>query len=58
MVTAPVSVEKNPSTYESPNWSALLQQLLNGKSLSVSQASDLMYGWLTEVIPPRCRVRF
>jgi anthranilate phosphoribosyltransferase len=42
----------NTSNYEPPNWSALLQQLLNGQSLSVSQASDLMYGWLTEAIPP------
>ncbi len=42
----------NSSTYEPPNWSALLQQLLDGQSLSVSQASDLMIGWLTEAIPP------
>lgn len=32
-------------------WSAILQQLLNGKSLEVSQAADLMQGWLTESIP-------
>jgi anthranilate phosphoribosyltransferase len=52
MVTTPVSVEKILLTYQPPNWSALLQQLLDGESLSVSQASDLMYGWLTEAIPP------
>ncbi len=34
------------------NWSAILQQLLNGESLDVSQASDLMQGWLTESIHP------
>lgn len=34
------------------NWSAILQQLLDGKSLEVSQASDLMQGWLTESIHP------
>ncbi len=49
MITA--SVKKNPSMNDSPNWPALLQQLLDGQSLSVSQASDLMYGWLTDAIP-------
>ena len=34
------------------NWSAILQQLLNGESLDVSQAADLMQGWLTESIHP------
>ncbi len=34
------------------NWSAILQQLLDGESLDVSQASDLMEGWLTETVPP------
>ncbi|WP_414624523.1 anthranilate phosphoribosyltransferase [Calothrix sp. CCY 0018] len=34
------------------NWSAILQQLLDGKSLEVSQAADLMQGWLTESIHP------
>ncbi|KAF3887625.1 MULTISPECIES: anthranilate phosphoribosyltransferase [Nostocales] len=52
MVTAPAQVAKNSSNYEPPNWSALLQQLLDGQSLSVSQASDLMYGWLTDGISP------
>ncbi|MGB6300973.1 MAG: anthranilate phosphoribosyltransferase [Rivularia sp. (in: cyanobacteria)] len=36
----------------SKNWSAILQQLLNGESLEVSQAADLMQGWLTESIHP------
>lgn len=53
MVTATVSVGKNSSpSNDSANWSALLQQLLDRQSLSVSQASDLMYGWLAEAIPP------
>ncbi|MEH1883656.1 anthranilate phosphoribosyltransferase [Nostoc sp.] len=33
------------------NWPALLQQLLNRQSLTVSQATDLMQGWLTDSIP-------
>ncbi len=33
------------------NWSSLLQQLLNGESLSREQASQLMEGWLNEEIP-------
>ncbi|MEH1869254.1 MAG: anthranilate phosphoribosyltransferase [Nostoc sp.] len=33
------------------NWPGLLQQLLNRKSLTVSQATDLMQGWLTDAIP-------
>lgn len=51
MVTAPV-VETNFTSYNSPDCSAILQQLLDGQSLSVSQAGDLMYGWLTDAIPP------
>ncbi|MGB3513125.1 MAG: anthranilate phosphoribosyltransferase [Microcoleaceae cyanobacterium] len=39
----------NSTTNEWPN---LLQQLLDGQSLSSSQASDLMQGWLQEEIPP------
>ncbi|HEY9766938.1 MAG TPA: anthranilate phosphoribosyltransferase [Coleofasciculaceae cyanobacterium] len=38
--------------HEPLNYSALLQQLLEGQSLSVSQATDLMIGWLTETISP------
>ena len=54
MVKTPVLVEKisTTTTSNSPNWSALLQQLLDDQSLSVPQAADLMYGWLTEAIPP------
>jgi anthranilate phosphoribosyltransferase len=45
------TIEPHPLTNDLPDWSAILQQLLNGQSLSVSQASDLMHGWLTETIP-------
>jgi anthranilate phosphoribosyltransferase len=34
------------------DWSNLLQQLLEKQSLSQTQASQLMQGWLTEEIPP------
>lgn len=34
------------------NWSTLLQQILDGQSLSRDQASQLMQGWLNEDIPP------
>lgn len=50
MITA--NVDTNPLDQDSSNWSALLQQLLERQSLSVSQASNLMSGWLQEVIPP------
>ncbi|MEH2327206.1 MAG: anthranilate phosphoribosyltransferase [Nostoc sp.] len=33
------------------NWPGLLHQLLNRQSLTVSQAADLMQGWLTDAIP-------
>lgn len=39
----------NPDTNE---WPKLLQQLLDGQSLSTDQASELMQGWLQEQIPP------
>ncbi|MFQ4144109.1 anthranilate phosphoribosyltransferase [Chlorogloeopsis sp. ULAP02] len=52
MVTVTIGVETNSLNNDSPNWSAILQQLLDRQSLSVSQASDLMYGWLAEAIPP------
>jgi anthranilate phosphoribosyltransferase len=34
------------------NWSDLLKQLLDKRSLTVSQSADLMQGWLTDAIPP------
>lgn len=47
--TAPQNTPVIPESY---NWSALLQQLLNRQSLTISQAADLMHGWLTDAIPP------
>jgi len=35
-----------------PNWSTLLQQILDRQSLSRDQAAQLMQGWLNEDIPP------
>jgi anthranilate phosphoribosyltransferase len=51
MVEIPVA-QKPSSMFDSSDWSSLLQQLLAKRSLSVSQATDLMQGWLTESIPP------
>ncbi|MFQ4144992.1 anthranilate phosphoribosyltransferase [Chlorogloeopsis sp. ULAP02] len=34
------------------SWSILLQQLLDGQSLSRTQAAELMQGWLNEAIAP------
>lgn len=51
MVKTPV-VQKSLSTSDPSVWSSLLQQLLDRQSLSVSQSTDLMQGWLTEAIPP------
>ncbi|MFH7026782.1 MAG: anthranilate phosphoribosyltransferase [Heteroscytonema crispum UTEX LB 1556] len=39
-------------TTDSSTWTALLQQLLDRQSLTVTQAADLMQGWLTQAIPP------
>ena len=35
-----------------PSWPTLLQQLLNRRSLSKTEAAQLMTGWLQEIIPP------
>jgi anthranilate phosphoribosyltransferase len=51
MVETPVAPRPSLMS-DSATWSSLLQQLLAGQSLSVSQAADLMQGWLTEAIPP------
>lgn len=34
------------------DWSPFLQQLLDGQSLEMPQAANLMHGWLSEAIPP------
>ncbi len=47
---AQISIPQNLVITDS-HWSAILQQLLDGQSLSVSQSVDLMHGWLTLAIP-------
>ncbi|MFH7029287.1 MAG: anthranilate phosphoribosyltransferase [Heteroscytonema crispum UTEX LB 1556] len=47
-----VSADQNPLINDTLDCSGILQQLLDGESLCVTQASGLMQGWLTEAIPP------
>jgi anthranilate phosphoribosyltransferase len=47
-----MNLSNNLSTQESNHWSGLLQQLLDRQSLSTSQSSALMSGWLSESIAP------
>ncbi len=42
----------NLTSVDTIAWSSLLQQILDGQSLSIPQAADLMQGWLIEDIPP------
>ena len=51
MINSPSPAAKD-STTDSQIWSSLLQQLLDGQSLSRDEASKLMQGWLNEEIPP------
>ncbi|VXD21510.1 Anthranilate phosphoribosyltransferase [Planktothrix serta PCC 8927] len=46
-MTHPAAPEINPHL-----WPELLQQLLDRQSLSITQASQLMQGWLSETVPP------
>ena len=41
-----------PAPVDSLIWPSLLQQMLDGQSLSRTQAAELMQGWLTQAIPP------
>lgn len=41
-----------PAPEPSVSWHLLLEQLMDGQSLSRSQAAELMQGWLTEAVPP------
>jgi anthranilate phosphoribosyltransferase len=53
MIAIPqTSIDNIALTPDAYNWSALLQQLLDRQSLTISQATDLMSGWLTDAIPP------
>lgn len=46
-MTNPAPPEINPNL-----WPQLLQQLLDRQSLDLTQASQLMQGWLLETVPP------
>ncbi|AFY31585.1 anthranilate phosphoribosyltransferase [Calothrix sp. PCC 7507] len=46
MIQSPIA-----SPESSPSWYLLLQQLIDGQSLSRHQAVELMQGWLTESVP-------
>ncbi|MEH1840939.1 MAG: anthranilate phosphoribosyltransferase [Nostoc sp.] len=47
MITSPI-----PAQESSGSWYVLLQQLIDGQSLSRTQAAELMQGWLSEAVPP------
>ncbi|MDF5739064.1 MULTISPECIES: anthranilate phosphoribosyltransferase [unclassified Nostoc] len=47
MITSPI-----PAQESSGSWYILLQQLIDGQSLSRTQAAELMQGWLSEAVPP------
>ncbi|QLE43093.1 anthranilate phosphoribosyltransferase [Nostoc sp. C052] len=47
MTTSPI-----PAQESSDSWYILLQQLIDGQSLSRTQSADLMQGWLSEAVPP------
>lgn len=47
MTTSPI-----PAQESSVSWYLLLQQLIDGQSLSRTQAAELMQGWLSEAVPP------
>ncbi|MDZ7991941.1 MAG: anthranilate phosphoribosyltransferase [Nostoc sp. EfeVER01] len=47
MTTSPI-----PAQESSASWYILLQQLIDGQSLSRTQSAELMQGWLSEAVPP------
>ncbi|MFN6478015.1 anthranilate phosphoribosyltransferase [Nostoc sp. DedQUE07] len=47
MATSPI-----PAQESSASWYLLLQQLIDGQSLSRTQSAELMKGWLSEAVPP------
>ncbi len=50
MIAVTQAPTDNISSIDPNLWPALLQQLLNGRSLSIPQSADLMQGWLTDAI--------
>ncbi|WP_373528379.1 anthranilate phosphoribosyltransferase [Nostoc sp.] len=47
MISSPIAAQES-----SVSWSILLQQLIDGQSLSRTQSAELMQGWLSEAVPP------
>lgn len=47
----PLDMSVNPTISEDPQWPQLLKQLLDHQSLSITQATALMQGWLRSAIP-------
>jgi anthranilate phosphoribosyltransferase len=52
MTLSPATLDLTTHLTTETDWSLLLQQLLDRRSLEVDQAAVLMQGWLTEAIPP------
>jgi anthranilate phosphoribosyltransferase len=52
ITTTQTSPDNISLIYDPFIWSGLLQQLLEGRSLTITQAATLMQGWLKEEIPP------
>lgn len=50
--TLAMATSPNPAQESSVSWYILLQQLIDGQSLSRTQAAELMQGWLSEAVPP------
>ncbi len=47
-----MTISPIPAQESSASWYILLQQLIDGQSLSRTQAAELMQGWLNEAVPP------
>jgi anthranilate phosphoribosyltransferase len=47
-----MTISPIPAQESSASWYVLLQQLIDGQSLSRTQSAELMQGWLSEAVPP------
>ena len=47
-----MTISPIPAQESSVSWYTLLQQLIDGQSLSRTQSAELMQGWLSEAVPP------
>lgn len=50
--TLAMATSSIPAQESSASWYILLQQLIDGQSLSRTQSAELMKGWLSEAVPP------